>query len=99
MNALSHATSSMFPNNLRARYTLGLQGRPSTSLIGACSLPLSVNVGSNGWSLVSIDSFWFSPTEGAWNQTKQGHGCVLRGNGIEGHKKDNVLYNHRNNKQ
>jgi hypothetical protein len=35
MNALSHATSSIFSNNLRAPYTPGLQGRPPISLIGA----------------------------------------------------------------
>jgi hypothetical protein len=35
MNALSHATSSVLPNNLRARYTPGLQGHPPTSLNGA----------------------------------------------------------------
>ncbi len=51
MNALSHATSSMLPNNLRAQYTPGLQGRPPTSLIGAHTsnfdcLLLFVNAGS-----------------------------------------------------
>ncbi len=53
MNAFSHATSSMLPNNIRARYTPGLQGRPPTSLIGACTsnfdrLLLFVNAGSCG---------------------------------------------------
>ena len=67
MNTLSCATSSMLPNNLRGQYTPGLQGHPSTSLIGACAynfghLLSSINVGSNGLSLASVVSFWFSPT-------------------------------------
>jgi hypothetical protein len=53
MNALSHATSSVLPNNLRAQCTPGLQGRPLTNLIGAPTsnfdcLPLFVNGGSGG---------------------------------------------------
>ncbi len=51
MNALSHGTYSVLPNNLREQYTPGLQGRPPTSLIGACTsnfdhLLLFVNAGS-----------------------------------------------------
>jgi hypothetical protein len=53
MNALSHATSSMLPNNLREGYTPRLQGHPPTSLINACisnidHLSSFVNAGSGG---------------------------------------------------
>jgi hypothetical protein len=53
MNTLSHATSSMLPNNLRAQYTLGLQGHPPTSLTGAHTsnfdhLLSFINAGSRG---------------------------------------------------
>ncbi len=59
MNALYHATSSMLPNNLRAQYTPGLQGHPSTSLIDAHTsnfdrLLLFVNTGSGGISAGSV---------------------------------------------
>jgi hypothetical protein len=53
MNALSHATSSILANNLRAPCTPGLLGHPSTGLIGARAsnfdrLLSFINAGSGG---------------------------------------------------
>jgi hypothetical protein len=67
MNALSHTTISLLPNNLRAQYTPGLQGPPPTSLTGACTfnferLSLFVNSGSGGFLAGLVRVLYCLPT-------------------------------------
>ncbi len=65
MNAFSHATSRLFPINLRLQYIFGLQGRPSIILIGApkpdsdglSSVRFSVTISDNLAVLISNFSF------------------------------------------